>query len=189
MKAFGEDEGVKIDLAHGMLLTGLVAANKPKTILEIGLGGGQSCDAILRGLEYNQQPFEYTIVDNWMDWNGQRPAGVNEKYAERCNIIDSGEKEFVFSTDKTFDFIMSDGDHHSADQWFEYVYSNLLNDNGILVYHDINVFNEPDSFPNLVHIYTKCKEYNISHHLFNANSLATERCQRGLLIIFKHETA
>lgn len=185
MIPFGQDEGVKIDVAHAMVLTGLVAANKPKTVLEIGLGGGQSCDAILSGLEFNKQEYEYTIVDNWHDWGGQRPDGVTERYAERCNIIDSGEREFIFSTDKTFDFIMSDGDHFNTQDWFEFVYDKILNPNGILIYHDINLFNEPDSFPNLVKIYEKCQEYGLNHKLFNLNSREDERCQRGLLVIFK----
>ena len=178
---------VKIDVAHANLLNGLVQSNKPRTVLEIGLGGGQATDAILSGLEYNQQSYQYDIVDCWLDWGGVMPPGVTEKYASRCNIITAFEKDYVFGTDKTYDFIMSDGDHHNAEKWFEHVFDKLLNPGGILIYHDINVFNEPDSFPNLVEIYEKCKKYNLSHHLFNANSLEDERCQRGLLIIFKHE--
>ena len=178
---------VKIDVAHANLLIGLVQSNKPKTILEIGLGGGQATDAILDALDFNQQKFEYTLVDNWLDWGRRRPPGVDEKYASRISIVDSDERDFVFSTSKTFDFIMSDGDHHNAEKWFEHVFDTLLNANGILVYHDINTFNEPDSFPNLLQIYNKCKEYNLSHHLFNSNSREDERCQRGLLVIFKHE--
>ena len=41
---FGQDEGVKIDIEHAQLLTGLVMSNKPKTVLEFGIGGGQSAD-------------------------------------------------------------------------------------------------------------------------------------------------
>jgi predicted O-methyltransferase YrrM len=187
MIPFGEDEGVKIDIAHANLLTGLVKANKPKNILEIGIGGGQSTDAILEALEFNQVDYHYTVVDNWYDWGRVRPDGVNEKYADRVDIVDSDEKDFVFSTTQTFDFIMSDGDHFNTQKWFEHVYDKLLNPNGILVYHDINTFNEPDSFPNLLEIYAKCKEYGLPHHLFNSNSRDDERCQRGLLVIFKHE--
>jgi predicted O-methyltransferase YrrM len=198
MIPFGEDEGVKIDVAHAHLITGLVKANKPKTVLEFGIGGGESTDAILEGLEYNQQAYKYTLVDNWYDWMpnnikglpdavGECPAGVIEKYGSRIEIVTSPEQKYVFDCDKEFDFIMSDGDHHQADQWFEYVYVNLLNPGGILIYHDINVFNEPNSFPNLINIYTRCQEYGISHQLFNRNSLPTERCQRGLLAIFKEK--
>lgn len=175
---------VKIDIAHANLLAGLVQSNKPKTILEIGLGGGQATDAILGALDYNQQTFEYILVDNWLDWGGIRPPGVNEKYSDRITIIDKDEKDFVVGTDKTFDFIMSDGDHHNADKWFEYVLTNLVNPDGILIYHDINLFDD-DAFKNLNEIYTKCKKYGIRHHLFNKNSRNDERCQRGLLVIFK----
>ncbi len=188
MIPFGQDEGVKIDRAHANMVQALVECNKPQTILEFGIGGGQSTDAILAGLYFNQQPFEYTLVDNWHDWGGQRPAGVNEKYGDRITIIDSGEREYVFSCEKRYDFIMSDGDHFQTDQWFEYVFENLLNPGGIIIYHDVN-FVDADAFMNLKNLYFKCKEYNIRHQLFNRNSRSDERCQRGLLIIFKDESA
>jgi len=195
MIPFGEDEGVKIDVAHAHLVTGLVKANKPTTVLEFGIGGGESTDAILEGLEYNQQAYKYTLVDNWYDWMpdimkrvagavGECPAGVIEKYGNRVEIVTSTEQQYVFSCDKTFDFIMSDGDHFNTDKWFEYVYDKLLNHGGILIYHDVNLFDD-DAFKNLITIYTRCQEYGISHQLFNRNSLPEERCQRGLLVIFK----
>ena len=185
MIPFGEDEGVKIDQAHADLLRGLVVSNKPKTVLEIGLGGGASADAILSGLEYNQQPYNYDIVDCWWDWQGVKPAGVDEKYASRCNIITSFERDFVFSTDKSYDFIMSDGDHHNTDQWFEYVYDRLLNPGGILVYHDVHLNDVANGFPNLRQMYFRCRELGIHHHLFNTDSRPDERCWRGLLTVFK----
>ena len=76
---------------------------------------------------------------------------------------------------------MSDADHHHTQEWFEYVYENLLNDDGILCYHDVTT----SQFPNLIEIYTKCKELNLRHKLFDKDSLSTEMCFRGLLIIFK----
>jgi len=181
---FGQDPVVKVDVAHAAMLTALVQANKPKMVLEIGIGGGQGTDAILAGLDFNQQEFDYTLVDNWHDWGGVRPDGVTEKYGDRITIIDSPEKEFVFGTDQKFDFIMSDGDHFQADQWFEHVFTELLNDSGILIYHDINLF-DADAFQNLNQIYYRCREYGLRHHLFNRNSREDERCQRGLLVIFK----
>jgi predicted O-methyltransferase YrrM len=182
---FGQDEGVKIDVEHAQLLAGLVMSNKPKTVLEFGLGGGQSTDAILAGLQFNQQMFEYTVVDNWFDWAGIRPIGVTEKYGHLINIVDSAEKDFVFSTDKKFDFIMSDGDHFNTNQWFEYVYETLLNPGGILIYHDVMLHDVPGGFPNLREIYYKCKTLKLNHHLFNATSRPNDRCWRGFLVIFK----
>jgi predicted O-methyltransferase YrrM len=184
MIPFGTDEGVKIDTAHAELVKALVMANKPETILEIGIGGGKSADAILKALEYNKKPFQYTLVDNWFDWQGQRPEAVDLKYGKIMRIVDSGEREFVFSCTEKYDFIMSDGDHMATDQWFEHVYTELLNDGGILIYHDVN-FVDPDAFMNLKDLYRKAKQYQMRFHLFNKNSLPDERCQRGMLVIFK----
>lgn len=185
MIPFGQDQGVKIDIAHAELLRGLIVSHKPKTVLELGVGGGQGTDAMLAGLDYNLQPFDYTLVDNWNDFGFQQPKEVAERYGDRITIVTSDEREYVFGCNKTFDFIMSDADHHRTDQWFEYVYDNLLNNNGILVYHDINLV-DADAFHNLVNIYNVCKQKNLPHMLFNRNSRMDERCQRGLLVIFKH---
>ena len=182
---FGTDESVKIDLAHAALIQSLVVCNKPESILEIGLGGGKSTDAILDGVAFNAiSPYQYTLVDNWFDWNGVRPEGVDEKYGKKLHIVDMDEREFVFSTKKTYDFIMSDGDHHRTDQWFEHVYENLLNPGGILIYHDVN-FIDDDAFKNLQNIHHKAVEYGLKFKLFNKNSRPDERCQRGLMVIFK----
>jgi hypothetical protein len=185
MATFGQDESVKVDIAHSNLLTGLVMANKPKYVLELGVGGGRSTDAILAGLEYNQQLFKYTLVDNWYDFGFVMPEEVGNKYGSTVEIVTSDEKDYVFSHVKNFDFIMSDADHHNTNEWFEHVYDNLLMDGGILCYHDINLVEE--SFVNLREIYNKCQERNITHMLFNKNSLPYEKCQRGLLVIFKNK--
>jgi len=179
---FGQDDTIKIDRAHADLLTGLVKSGKPKTVLELGIGGGQATDAILSGLEYNQQPYQYTLVDNWMDFDDIMPPIVKETYGGRVNLVTSGEKEFVFSCNKKFDFIMSDADHHNTQNWFEYVYEELLNDDGILIYHDVTLTSQ---FPNLLQILHRCQEFNLKHKLFNKDSLPTEMCYRGLLVIFK----
>jgi len=183
---FGTVELVKIDVAHAELLRGLIMSHKPKTILELGVGGGQGTDAMLSGLEYNEQAYDYTLVDNWLDFDYVQPPEVAERYGSRINIVTSGEQEFVFSCNKKFDFIMSDADHHRTDQWFEYVYQNLLNPNGILVYHDVNLV-DADAFHNLAGIYHRCRNDKIPHMLFNRNTKGGERCQRGLLVIFKHD--
>jgi predicted O-methyltransferase YrrM len=183
MIKFGQDEGVKIDQAHADLITGLIKSHKPKTVLELGIGGGQSTNAILAGLDYNQQTFDYTLVDNWMDFGGVMPGEVNDLYGKRINIVTSDEKAFVFGNNKKYDFIMSDADHHQTDQWFEYVLDSLVADGGILCYHDVNLIE--NEFVNLRNIYYRCQEFNLKHVLFNKNSLPGERCQRGLLVIFK----
>jgi len=104
-------------------------------------------------------------------------------YADRVKIVTSDEKEFIFSTKNTYDFIFSDADHYRTEQWFEYVYDNLLEKDGILIYHDINFFE--NCLLNLREIYYICEKRNLKFKLFNKNSLPDERCHRGLLVIFK----
>lgn len=178
-----EDELAKIDIAHAEFIKGLTIASKPDTILELGLGGGRSTEAILDGLRFNQKPYKFTLVDNWVDRGGVIPVEAVENYGKDLEIVTMDEREFVFSCQGKYDLIMSDADHFNTEKWFEYVYENLLNDGGVLMYHDINIVTE--EFINLRQIYYKCQEYNLKHVLFNKNSLPEERCQRGLLVIFK----
>lgn len=174
---------VKVDKAHSDTIKGLVYGQKPQRILELGLGGGESTDAILEALAYNNQTYEYTLVDNWLDFDFKIPYGVMELYSNRLTIVTSDEKEFVFSTKKTYDFIFSDADHNHTNEWFEHVYDNLLEKDGILMYHDVNFFE--NVFVNLREIYHTCEKRNLKFKLFNKNSLPHERCHRGLLVIFK----
>jgi predicted O-methyltransferase YrrM len=182
---FNDNEFVKIDVVHAYFLYGLVLSHKPEKILELGIGGGRSLDAILQASKTNSNNVSITVVDNWIDWGGTMPEDVNAKYKNDIKLITSNEKDFIFSTKEKYDFIMSDADHHHTDEWFEYVYDNILEQNGILIYHDINLIE--DSFINLRSIYKKCKERDLHHYLFNKNSLPYERCQRGLLVIFKNK--
>jgi SAM-dependent methyltransferase len=179
-------ERVKIDICHAELIYGLITSHKPKSILELGLGGGRSTDAILKALEYNSGESEFYLVDNWIDFQGKMPDAAALKYQGRMSIVTSDEKDFIFSTKQKFDFIMSDADHDRSDQWFEYVYENLLKPDGILIYHDINLF--AGAFLNLRSILKICIRKNYNHFLFNKNSRPDERCRRGLLVIFKNRS-
>lgn len=172
-----------MDVCHAALLTTLVACKKPSTLLEVGVGGGRSVNAVLRGLRYNKKPYTYTVVDNWYDWGGVQPPEVAQRYGDSVKVVTSNEKDYVFSCTESYDFIVSDGDHHNTDKWFEYVYDKLLNPGGTLVYHDVNLVEE--QFVNLRNIYEVSKKRNLRFELFNSNSLPEELCQRGLLVIFK----
>ncbi len=71
-----------------------------------------------------------------------------------------------------------------TNEWFEHVYDNLLSDNGILIYHDIDLFD--DAWPNLRQILYTSMRRRLTHFLFNKNSRPDERCQRGVLVVFKN---
>lgn len=172
----------KIDRSHADLIYGLIVSRKPKTILELGFGTGYSANKILEGIAYNQNNPRYVVVDNWLDFNYQKPphATAMEGYME---LITSDEGEFVKSCEDEFDFILSDADHQHTDQWFDLVYEKLLGRNGILIYHDVDTIWQ--TYPNLLTILDRCKSRKLSHFLFNYDSLLSERCERGLLVIFK----
>jgi predicted O-methyltransferase YrrM len=193
MQQFNTLDGIQVDEAHVALINGIVKSQKPQRILELGLGSGTTTDAILEALQFNQQPFEFTLVDLWLEraWGGDPdtmrsgtcPPEAVEKYSQYINIVTSDEREYVFNCGKTFDFIMSDADHHNTQKWFEYVYAEVLEAGGTLIYHDVT----DRSFTNLREIYEKCKLFNLRFTLFNKNSRSDERCDRGLLVIYKPE--
>ena len=171
-----QNPGVSIDQAHADLVFGLVSALKPESVLEIGYGGGKSCDTILAANKANGLDVKYILVDNWCDWGGVRPE---EAYRDDVTFVVMDEKSFSLTCGDTFDFIFSDGDHFHADEWFAHTYDNLLNPGGILVYHDVL------NFPNLNTIINSCRDRSINHMVFYKNSHEYEACQRGLLVCYK----
>lgn len=177
------DKIVAIDGNHAFLTTALVSCRKPKKILELGFGAGESCRSILNGLRYNGNQFNFTLVDNWLDFGGIPPEEIKKQDYEGVTFVTSGEQEYVFSTKDKFDFIFSDADHFNTQEWFIHVYENLLNKEGILIYHDVT---NSSIFPNLLRIYSDAIKNDFHHMLFNYNSRSDEKCDRGLLIIFKH---
>lgn len=175
------DPLVAVDHCHAALLFALVLAQKPQDLLEIGMGSGKSADAILEALEFNGAYRCYTLVDNWYDFGGLMPAAVRDKYQSRVKLVTADEKAFVASCQQRFDFIFSDGDHTHANQWFDRVYDGLLKADGILAYHDV----ANPKFPNLAKIQLACQRRGIAHRVFDRSSRPDERCERGLLVIFK----
>ena len=184
MESYKNNETVKVDVAHAELVKSLIMCHKPKNILEFGYGGGRVTDKILEAISYNQNSPSYSVVDNWLDVGGVIPDGLLEEYKGRAEIITANEEDFVKNCKIKFDFIFSDADHYRTDRWFSSVYSDMLSDNGILIYHDIDLSGNA-MFSNLKEIYKQTLEKKIKHYLFNKSSLASERCERGLLVIFK----
>lgn len=191
---------VQVDICHGDLIANLVKCHKPKKVLELGFGSGFTSRKILEALETNETgplvstygpPATYTLVDNWLDWreNGVPPPDMTEFQTPRTTIVQMNEHDFVFRAREKWDFIFSDADHFNTEKWFEYVFDNLLSEKGILIYHDICELPPPNGefwFPNLTKILDKTRERKLSHYLFNKDSLVSERCWRGLLVIFKN---
>lgn len=177
-----EDPGIAIDTAHAHLLYGLVCAHKPASILEFGFGAGIATQAMLRAAEYNGNAPEFLVVDNWTDWDGVQPPEA-VRFAQdnggRVRFVNTSERDAVSTCHLTYDFIVSDADHEHAQEWFAKVYADLLAPGGILVYHDVCLY------ANLGVIVDACRMMKLRYVLFNKSSLESERCERGLLVIFK----
>jgi len=171
---------IAIDAAHCDLLYGLIRAQKPESVLELGFGEGASCLAMRRALLENGTPTaRYVLVDDWTDWGGLPFAAATD--LRGVTLIEQSEETFVLSCQERFDFILSDADHQRTERWFERTYSDLLAPGGILCYHDVN---NPD-FPNLRTLVDTCRENGLRYVVFDRSSSPGERCERGLLVIFK----
>jgi predicted O-methyltransferase YrrM len=177
------DRLVKIDHNHAEFVRTLVACHKPRRVLEFGFGAGEATRAILGGLAYNRQAFEYTLVDNWLDFGGAPPAAAGALAAQGVKVVTSSERDFVQACKASYDFVFSDADHHHTQEWFDQVYGRMVARGGVLIYHDVT---NSAGFPNLLRVYEDVLVNGYRHVLFNRNSAAGERCDRGLLVIFKY---
>jgi predicted O-methyltransferase YrrM len=175
------DPIVAMDDNHIQLINTLAICSKPTSVLEIGVGSGLVTKTLLDALQYNQKNSTLTCVDNFLDWNGQTPQGF-DSFKDNINFINSNERDFIISCKETYDFIVSDADHHHTNEWVDKTF-NLLNKGGILIYHDVT---NPD-FRNLYDIVRYAELHQINHVVLNKSSLPHERCERGLMIIFKNK--
>jgi predicted O-methyltransferase YrrM len=183
-----------VDQCHLDLTYGLIRAHKPKSVLELGVGSGRTTATLIKAVHENgdKDKTRITLVDNWEDWKGTKPKHILEEIEGHITVVEKAERDFVFDAHgKSWDFIFSDADHWNTDKWFDYVYDRLLNNNGVLIYHDVSKkegFPENElRFPNLYNILVKCRERGIAHMHFDRCSTEDERCYRGFLVIFKSQ--
>lgn len=163
---------IEIDKCHRDLIYGLVRASKPKQVLELGFGTGLTNADLIKAIQENEVG-ELTVVDNFLDWNGQRPSHIDE--SGYTLVVDS-ESHFVATTSRKYDLIVADADHNGTDK-ITYDIVAMLNPRGIAIFHDVC----SNIFPNL----QKIVAYLPTAILFDKNSVTGEECDRGLLVYFK----
>jgi predicted O-methyltransferase YrrM len=179
------EDAVRIDDCHIDLIYGLIVSQKPSSILELGFGSGRSAKRICDAIEHNRNRPTFKLVDNWMDFDRKIPSNIKDiEFRDYNNIfiVTAEESDFIASCTETFDFILSDADHCHSHLWFEKTFWDILSPGGIMVCHDIM---NREGYPGLYDIVISCQQSNIRYVIFDKNSRDDERCERGLLVIFK----
>lgn len=153
----GDNRRHSVGAVDCFALFALTKGAKATKALEIGTHLGFSTLHIAAALSANGVPARLTTVD-MLDVNDERQAayktyGATMSARERLRLLGFDERvEFVVSasdvflkrTSERYDLIFVDGDHSEAGAYFDILQSLMrLNDNGIVVLHDMNDPDDP----------------------------------------------
>lgn len=168
-----------IDVAHNLFLFGALVARKPRNVLEVGMGTGYVTFSLIHGLSYNGRG-SLTCVDNWFDWNGREPPGIQQVREAGVRVVAPMDEEtFVRSAPAdTYDFVVSDADHTHSQNWTD-EYFRITSHDGFIFFHDTN----SEQFPNLHAIARRVCQLNLPHFHFTESSRPDEKCDRGWLFV------
>jgi len=195
---FKKDGGASIDIAHAMLLFGIILSQKPNAILELGIGTGVASETILNGIKYNSNDCQYDAVDFCMryceetksyvyhgNWAYPTEAYIEKLRQEKVNLIGLDEKIFVESCDSDkYDLIISDADHERAGEWAQHIFR-ICKDGGVILMHDV-ACNEYKSLKKYIEY---VEDNKIPYFMFKKNSRPEEICHRGwMMILNKKQT-
>lgn len=171
---------VGMDKCHYLTILGSVISKKPDKILEVGIGTAFLTVGLQMGVQYNQKG-SLTCIDNWSDWGGTEPAGIDDlRHAGVTVVAPVSEKEFLSSCPSNeCDFVVSDGDHRNSWSWVN-DYFRVTKPDGFIFFHDTNNRN---MFPSLMRIEQRVIELGLPYYHFTTSSRPDEQCERGLLFV------
>jgi predicted O-methyltransferase YrrM len=131
------DDRRAIDIAHNVFLMGALLSKKPDNILELGIGTGFVTQTLLAGIRFNGFG-RITCVDNWFDWGGKEPAGIDKLRQTGAKVVVESEERFLRTcAADQYDFLVSDADHmHSGDWVHEHL--RVTRNDAFLFFHDTN---------------------------------------------------
>jgi predicted O-methyltransferase YrrM len=177
LHAFDHRNLVALDRAHNMFLVGAVLSLKPAEILELGVGTGYVTSSLIHAINYNKKG-RLTSVDNWLDWGGKEPQGVDNLRQAGVNVVSMGEEQFVRQAPTDgWDLMVSDADHFGSANWIDQ-HLRIVKNEGFMFFHDTN---QPEVFPGLATIEGKLRERGLFCYHFRQNSRPDEHCHRGWL--------
>jgi ubiquinone/menaquinone biosynthesis C-methylase UbiE len=171
---------IQIDLCHQDFIFGCARAKKPKNVLELGFGTGDTTMQLIEAIGTNCNDANFTVVDNLFDWQGKKPDKLQdyEKYFLDFKLSD--EKTFVEQcSSDTYDFLVSDADHQSAHDRFEQL-RRIVKHDGFMFFHDTNT---PETYPILATFKERAEQYGLPCFHFTESSRSDEKCERGLLFV------
>jgi spermidine synthase len=178
------DNPQAMDIAHATLIAGLIGASKPDRVLELGVGSAYLTRVLLAALAENGRG-QLTSVDNFADWQGNRPPHLSALAAENpaWQLLEHDETTFLRSAQSAqFDFIVSDGDHAHGYQNAPHVFR-LARVGAALAFHDTH---NPHFHNLLGRLPERCRQLRFPSAHFFAKSRPEERTDRGLLIAWKN---
>ncbi len=175
---FEHSSATPIDRCHNLFLVGALLSKKPDNILELGIGTGYVTASLIYALRYNGKG-KLTCVDNWFDWGGQEPPGMEKIRAAGVKVVaPMDEAQFVKDCPSdAYDFLISDADAFLSGLWID-EHLRITADKGFMFFHNTNRIAD---LPNLALIEKRLKELGLYYYHFTEKSRPDERCDVGWL--------
>jgi glycosyltransferase involved in cell wall biosynthesis len=175
---------VAVDRCHNLFLMGALLSKKPENVLELGIGAGFVTWSLIHALRFNRRG-KLTCVDNWFDWGGIEPEGIDEIRAAGVNVVAPiMEEEFVKNCPSdAYDFLISDADPFLSGLWVD-EHLRITKLDGFMFFHKTN---RKEDYPNLQLIEKRIKELGLFYYHFTESSRTDERCTRGWLFAINNK--
>ena len=131
---------------------------------------------MIAGIRFNGRG-RITCVDNWFDWGGKEPAGIDKLRQIGAKVVPETEERFLRAcAADQYDFLISDADHMHSGDWVQ-EHLRVTRNDAFLFFHDTNSAEWPSlrGIPSAVS--------HLPHYHFVQSSRPDERCTRGWLFV------
>ena len=182
---FDNSSLVAVDRCHNLFLIGALLSKKPKRVIELGIGTGFITLSLIYALRYNRKG-TLTCVDNWSEWGGTEPDGIDAYRSAGVEIVaPMSEEEFVKNCPSdSYDVLISDADPFLSGLWVS-EHLRITKHNGFMFFHNTN---RKEEYPHLQLIAERIKELGLFYYHFTESSRADEHCGRGWLFVINRKT-